>query len=65
MGTHLPNEYLTTLKSYSRIVVALDRDASKKAIELAKHIRLVVPSSLVLLEKDIKNMKLEEIKEIL
>lgn len=65
MGTNLPNEYLTTLKSYSKIVVALDRDASKKAIELTKHIRLVVPSSLVLLEKDIKNMKLEEIKEIL
>jgi len=65
MGTNLPNEYLTTLKNYSRIVVALDRDASKKAIELTKHLKLVVPASLVFLKKDIKNMKLEEIKEIL
>ena len=65
MGTNLPNEYLTTLKSYSKIVVALDRDASKKAIELTKQLRLYVPSTLVFLEKDIKNMTLTEIQELI
>ncbi len=65
MGTNLPNEYLTTLKSYSKIVVALDRDASKKAIELTKQLKLYVPSTLVFLEKDIKNMNLTEIQELI
>ena len=65
MGTNLPNEYLTTLKSYSKIVVALDRDASKKAIELTKQLKLYVPSTLVFLEKDIKNMELTEIQELI
>jgi len=65
MGTNLPNEYLTTLKSYGRIVVALDRDASKKAIELTKQLKLYVPSTLVFLEKDIKNMSLTEIQELI
>ena len=65
MGTNLPNEYLTTLNSYSKIVVALDRDASKKAIELTKQLRLYVPSTLVFLEKDIKNMTLTEIQELI
>jgi hypothetical protein len=65
MGTNLPNEYLTTLKSYSKIVVALDRDASKKAIELTKQLKLYVPSTLVFLEKDIKNMSLTEIQELI
>ena len=65
MGTNLPNDYLTTLKSYSKIVVALDRDASKKAIELTKQLKLYVPSTLVFLEKDIKNMELTEIQELI
>ena len=64
MGTNLPNEYLTTLKNYSKIVIALDRDASKKAIELTKHIKLFVPASLTFLEKDVKNMELDKIMEI-
>ena len=64
MGTNLPNDYLTTLKNYSKIIIALDRDASKKAVELTKHIRLVVPASLTFLEKDIKNMELNKIMEI-
>jgi len=64
MGTNLPNEYLTTLKKYSKIVIALDRDASKKAIELTKHIKLFVPASLTFLEKDVKNMELDKIMEI-
>ena len=65
MGTNLPNEYLTTLNSYSKIVVALDRDASKKAIELTKQLRVSVPTTLVFLEKDIKNMNLTEIQELI
>jgi hypothetical protein len=55
---------LTTLKNYSKIVIALDRDASKKAIELTKHIKLFVPASLTFLEKDVKNMELDKIMEI-
>ena len=64
MGTNLTIDYLTTLKNYSKIIIALDRDASKKAVELTKHIRLVVPASLTFLEKDIKNMELNKIMEI-
>ena len=55
MGTNLPNDYLTTLKNYSKIIIALDRYASKKAVELTKHIRLVVPASLTFLEKALSN----------
>ena len=42
----------------------LQTNKSKKAVELTKHIRLVVPASLTFLEKDIKNMELNKIMEI-
>ena len=56
------NNLGVALKSLNKLDEALV--TSKKAVELTKHIRLVVPASLTFLEKDIKNMELNKIMEI-
>lgn len=62
LGSSLKNEYLPIVKSYSKCIVALDRDARKKALAIKKKLCYYHPNvKLWLLDMDIKEMSDKEL----
>lgn len=66
-GTGCSTDYASEIAAYYRNVVwALDQDATKQALSLMrKHALLFETSRVLMLEKDIKDMKEEELCELL
>jgi len=61
-GTTLHSDYLFQFEKYTTIIICLDKDASIKAIELKKTLDLICKHVIiVLIEKDIKDMSVDEI----
>ena len=56
LGTNLQDSHLPFLRRYDRLVVALDKDATKKALQLVRQLQGHRPTSLVVLNKDVKEM---------
>lgn len=55
LGTHLTDEAKLQISRYDDVIIALDKDASKKAVDIATVIRpLVGKCRTVLLERDLK-----------
>jgi hypothetical protein len=68
MGTSFNSEQAKLLAdmNYKRVWLALDADASAKAVNLHKRHRVLLPQMrVILLEQDIKNMKYKEIGTLL
>ena len=66
MGTSLPTEYISVLqKKFDNIIVALDRDATSKAFDIARELGYRSKTRVVILEDDLKYFKPDEIREIL
>jgi len=66
MGTSLTDEYSEILQTkYSEIIVALDRDATSKAFDIARELGYRSKTRVVMLEDDLKYFKPDEIREIL
>ena len=64
LGTNLKDSYLTEVFQYDTIYIALDEDASTKALKMQKILGLVKDVHVVLLDKDIKYMTLQELKRL-
>ena len=60
MGTSLLDTHLPILKSYDKILVALDKDATVKALQLVRKLQSHVSTGLVVLNKDLKDMTNDE-----
>ena len=60
LGTNLLPEHVELLQNYKRIFVALDKDATDKALGMVRALHNRVPTKLVILTQDIKNMKGQE-----
>jgi len=57
LGTSLKTEYIPEIKKYDRVIVALDRDARKKALAIKKKLCYYCPAvDIWFLDEDIKNM---------
>ena len=65
MGTHLTNEALRIISESVKVIVALDKDATRKAIDVVMRIKSKVPTRLVTLDRDLKVLTKNEIWEIL
>lgn len=65
MGTNLLDTHIETIKRYKRVLVALDKDATDKAINIVRKLSGILPTKLVVLSTDIKNMKKEELDEFI
>lgn len=64
-GTALSLEYIGQLKRFDRLIIALDKDASIKAIKLKKLLDFYCKSVVILLiEKDFKDMTREEASKL-
>lgn len=63
LGTTMKDSYINYLKPYKTIIIALDRDARKKALALKQKLSYHHPQVKIWwLDKDIKDMLDEEIK---
>jgi DNA primase len=60
MGTNLLTEHIDVLKQYDRVFIALDKDATDKAIGMVRTLHTHVPTRLMVLRTDLKNMQRDE-----
>ena len=60
LGTNLLTEHIDILKQYDRVFVALDKDATDKAISMVRTLHPYVPTKLMVLRTDLKNMQKDE-----
>ena len=65
LGTNLLDEHIEAIKNYSRVFVALDKDATDKALDMVKILCRHVPTKLMVLHRDLKNLTKEERDEFL
>ena len=65
MGTTLLDEHIEVIKNYKKVYIALDKDATGKAILLMKKLRNYVPTKLIVLNKDLKDMQIGERNEFI
>ena len=57
LGTNLLSQHIDVLKQYDRVFVALDKDATDKAIGMVRTLHTHVPTRLMVLRTDLKNME--------
>jgi len=65
MGTNLADAMLTPLRQFSKVLVALDPDAIRKALDIAAKLRYVVDTEVIRIPDDLKYFKPDEIRTIL
>ena len=54
LGTTLTDEAIQVIKGFDRAVIALDKDASGKAISMARRLNMYLPTTVKFLEQDLK-----------
>jgi hypothetical protein len=64
LGTHIPADFIDTLRSYDTLAIALDADATGKSIRYQQYLNTFVPTRIVVLEKDLKDMAREQINDL-
>ena len=57
LGTNLLNEHVSLLQNYRKVFVALDKDATDKALDMVRTLRNTVSTKLVILTTDLKNIE--------
>ena len=65
LGTNLLQSHVDVLTKYKKVNIALDKDATDKALEMVRMLHNHVPTKLVILTQDLKNMKGEERDEFI
>jgi len=62
MGTNLLQEYIPHIaNNFKLAVVALDKDASQKSLDIAKELSVHMQTNIKFLDRDIKTWKTEKI----
>ena len=65
MGTTLLDEHVEVIKQFKKVYIALDKDATSKAILMVRKLRNYVPTKLIVLNKDLKDMNRGERDEFI
>ena len=66
LGTSLPEEYIPYLKKYNKVLIAFDRDATIKALDLSVKLCYTINNvQVIMLEDDLKYFDSNQIREIL
>ena len=65
LGTNLLDEHIGVVSNYQKIFVALDKDATDKALGMVKILCRHVSTKLMVLQRDLKNLTKEERDEFL
>ena len=56
LGTSLRDEHIQDLTKFRRVVVALDKDATDKALTYMRALNSLVPTGILMLQKDLKSL---------
>ena len=64
LGTNLLQTHIDVLKNYKKVGIALDKDASKKAVKILDDLSLSMNVKFLLLEDDIKEMIDEDVEKL-
>jgi hypothetical protein len=56
LGTNLLDTHVKVLQNYDKVFVALDKDATQKALEIVRKLQGIVPTRLMILNQDLKDM---------
>ena len=65
LGTNMKDEYALFLaQNFKKVIIALDRDATKKAFDLSKSLRYLIDTDVQVLEEDLKYLNTQKIKEL-
>ena len=56
-GTSLLDNHIDVIKKYDNVIVALDNDATNKAVEMSRKISQYVNCSVAFLTNDLKNLE--------
>ena len=56
LGTNLLDTHMSTLQKYERVYVALDKDATRKGLDIVRKLQGIVPTNMMILNQDIKDM---------
>jgi len=65
MGTTLLDEHIDVIKKFKKVFVALDKDATSKAYMIVRKLRNYIPTRLIVLNKDLKDMERGERNEFI
>lgn len=65
LGTNLSDLHLTDVLKYDKIYIALDEDATSKALKMQQILELVKHCRVIPLKKDIKYMGLDELERLI
>lgn len=60
LGTNLPPEYIDVLTKFEKIYVALDKDATSLALTMVRQLATSVPTKMIILKRDLKDMTKDE-----
>jgi DNA primase len=60
LGTSLREEHIAELTKFEKVVVALDKDATDKALTMMRSLHNIVPTGMLILDKDLKTLGDEE-----
>ena len=60
LGTSLRDEHIQELVTFDKVYVALDKDATDKALTYMRALNTLVPTGIAMLDKDLKSMEEEE-----
>ena len=64
LGTNLLQSHIDVIKQYNKVGIALDKDASKKAIKILDELNMILNVKFLLLEDDVKEMEDDDIKKL-
>lgn len=64
LGTSIPDNLLNHLLKYDKLYLALDDDATGKAIQLQKHLQTHVETAIIPLRKDLKYFSQDEFQQL-
>ena len=56
LGTNLLDTHTKVLQNYDKVYVALDKDATQKALQIVRKLQGIVPTNLMILNQDLKDM---------
>lgn len=60
LGTSLRERHIKELSTYRRVIFALDKDATDKSLTMMRALNNIVPTGILILDKDLKTLGDEE-----
>lgn len=60
LGTNLMEEHIDALSLFDKVYVALDKDATSLALKMVRQLATSVPTKMIILKRDLKDMTKDE-----